>query len=113
VVIDLYIEPIDLNHNWRGDPMDDFRISGHEEWASMAAELKEAPLNEAQKLARAFAWVTGRIIAHAEKEVETARALRDEEAAVKQQVKMESIRHARAIFEECYLLATGRKAWDE
>ena len=93
--------------------MNDFRLTDREEWSSMAAELRGSPLPEARRLARAFGWVTNRIINHAEKEVETARALRDDEAAVKQQVKMETIRHARAVFEECYLLATGRKAWDE
>jgi len=93
--------------------MTDSRITEDGEWASMAAELKGSSLPEARKLARAFGWVTNRTIAHAEGEVETARALRDDESAVKQQVKLETIRHARAIFEECYLLATGRKAWDE
>jgi hypothetical protein len=93
--------------------MNDSRITEDGEWALMAAELRSAPITEARKLARAFDWVTGRIVAHAEGEVETARALQDEEAVVKQQVKMETIRHARAIFEECYLLATGRRAWDE
>jgi hypothetical protein len=93
--------------------MNNLRISGEREWASLADEIRSSRLSEAQKLARAFDWVTGRVIAHAEGEVETARALRDDEAAVRQQVKMETIRHARAIFGECYLLATGKKAWDE
>ena len=93
--------------------MSDLRIADEGEWASMAAELRDSQISEARKLARAFGWVTGRIITHAEREVEAARALRDEESAVKQQVKAETIRHARAIFEKCYMLATGRKAWDE
>ena len=93
--------------------MSDVRITQDGEWASMAAELRSSSLPEVRKVAKAFDWVTGRIITHAGEEVEAARALRDEEAAVKQQVKMETIRHARAIFEECHLLATGRNAWDE
>jgi len=79
----------------------------------MAKEVGSSSLPEVRKLARAFGWVTDRAITSAEKEVEAARALHDEESAVKQQVKMETIRHARTIFEECYLLATGKKAWDE
>ncbi|MGD8628339.1 MAG: hypothetical protein PVH52_04600 [bacterium] len=93
--------------------MSDFRMNDDGEWASMAAGIRNSPLPEVRKLAQAFGWVTNRIITHAETEVETARALRDEESAVRQQVKMETIRHARSVFEECYLLATGRKAWDE
>jgi hypothetical protein len=93
--------------------MNDFPTTDLEDWASMASGIKNSSLPEVRKLARAFSWVTDRIITHAEEEVEAARALRDEEAAIKQQVKMETIRHARAVFEECYLLATGRKAWDE
>ena len=93
--------------------MNGFKINDDSEWAAMAKEVRDSSLPEVEKLARAFGWVTARIVAYAEREVEAARALRDEESAIKQQVKMETVRHARSIFEECYLLATGRKAWDE
>ncbi len=82
--------------------MSDFRMTDDLEWAAMAKEVRGSSLPEGRKLALAFGWITNRIITHAEKEVEAARALRDEESAIN-----------RTIFEECYLPATGRKAWDE
>jgi len=82
--------------------MSDFQMTDDLEWAAMAKEVRSSSLPEARKLALAFGWVTNRIITHAEKEVEAARALMDAESAVN-----------RTIFEECYLLATGKKAWDE
>lgn len=93
--------------------MSDFELENGREWAATARELRGSPLPEVQKLASAYDWITGRIITHAFREVEAARALGDEESAIRQQVKMETMRHARVIFEQCYMLATGRRAWDD
>ncbi len=95
-----------------GAAMSESRLRGDPEWAAVAGELRRSGAPDIEKLASAFDWITVRIITGAEQEIEAARALRDEGSAVKQQVKMETIRHARSIFEQCYLLATGRKAWD-
>jgi hypothetical protein len=82
-------------------------------WQKVAAELRESERPEVEKLAHAFGWITELIIEQGLKDIELARALRDEESVVKAQIKTEVIRHARAIFRDCHLLATGRKAWDE
>jgi len=55
-----------------------------------------------EKLAQAFDCITAFIVRHAEREAALNRALQDREALVKTQIKMETMRHARAVFEECY-----------
>lgn len=83
------------------------------DWQQIAGELKGSERPELEKLVYAFGWITNRIIEQGSKDVELARALRDDESVVKHQIKTEVIRHARSIFQSCHLLATGRKAWDE
>ena len=84
-----------------------------EDWQQIAVELKDSERPEIEKLAYAFGWITDRIIEQGAKDIELARALRDEESVVKNQIKTEVIRHTKSIFQHCHLLATGRKAWDE
>ena len=70
-------------------------------------------LAEIEKLAQTFDWVTGRIIEHAREEIELARAMQDQETVIKEQIKMSTLKHAREVFEFCYIRATGRRPWDE
>lgn len=88
-------------------------IGKQADWQQIAAELRESKRPEIEKLAYAFGWITDRIIEQGLKDIELARALRDEDSVVKNQIKTEVIRHARSIFQNCYLLATGGKAQDE
>ena len=84
--------------------------------ASYAKELEAilaSDLPEMERLAAAYGGLTGFIIEIAEGEIELARALGDREGMVKQQVKMETLKVARDIFQRCYRGVTGRKAWDE
>jgi hypothetical protein len=93
--------------------MNEFDVTRDKDWPGMVRAIKESSLPEVEKLARAFRWITSRIIEHAQEGIEAARAIKDEEELVKQQVKIEATKHARAIFQNCHQLATGRKAWDE
>lgn len=70
-------------------------------------------LPEIDKLAQAFKLVTDRVVEHAQHEIELARAMKDQEMVVKQQIKMETLKHARSILQDCYMLVTRRRAWDE
>jgi hypothetical protein len=88
-------------------------IGSKADWQRVAAELKASKLPEIEKLAYAFGWITDRIIEQGTKDIELARALRDEESVIRNQIKTEMVRHAKSIFQDCHMLATGRKAWDE
>jgi hypothetical protein len=83
------------------------------DWPGIVRQIKGSDRPEVEKLAYAFGWITGRILEHARYEIEVANALQDEEALVKEQLKLSIMKHARGIFQECHKLATGRKAWDE
>jgi len=76
-------------------------------------EIVEADLPDIEKLAQAFGWITGSYIEHAEGEIELARATGDQEAVIREQIKMEMMKHARSIFQDVYRRVTRRSAWDE
>jgi len=83
------------------------------DFPTLMKEIKHSNLSEAEKVAAAFDHTTQSIIEHAQYEIELARAKHDQEAVIKQQVKMETMKHARGIFQNCFQLVLGRKAWDE
>ncbi len=70
-------------------------------------------LPEATKVARAFEAITGLVLAHAEREIELARAMGDATEVVKQQIKRETMRTARQILQACHRRVTGERGWDE
>ena len=83
------------------------------DYVTLMKEIKHANLSEGDKLATAFDHTTNRIIEHAQNEIELSRAKHDRDAVIKQQIKMETLKHARAIFQDCFQLVLGRRAWDE
>jgi hypothetical protein len=70
-------------------------------------------LPESVKVARAFEAITGVVLAHAEREIELARAMGDTTEVVKQQIKRETMKAARQILQSCHRRVTGRRGWDE
>ena len=86
------------------------------EWCNYKDRLDEIAASEGadlEKMARAFGGLTGFIIEDSRRQVELARASGDAEEAVKQQIKLETMRHARRLFGTCYLHIAGKRAWDE
>jgi hypothetical protein len=68
---------------------------------------------EMDKLAAAFGGLTVFIMEDAKRQVELARASRDDAEAVKQQIKLETMKHARRLFRTCVWHITGKQVWDE
>jgi len=68
-----------------------------------------------EKMAAAFGEATGIFIAGSEREQALARALGDEETAVKEQIKANMMRSARAIFADIYTRVSGERSelWHE
>jgi hypothetical protein len=77
------------------------------------AEIVEADLPEIERLAQAFGWITASYVEHAQGEIELARAMGDPEAVIREQIKMEMMKHARSIFQDVYRQVTRRSAWGE
>jgi hypothetical protein len=93
--------------------MSGFGVRSEQEWPRVAAEIKESTLPEVEKLARGFRWITDRILENARGEIEVSRAAGDKETVIRQQIRLEMTKHIRTIFQDCYVLAAGRRAWDE
>ena len=66
-----------------------------------------------EKLAQAFGGLTAFIVEDSKRQVELARASQDAEEAVKQQIKLETMKHARRLFGTCYWHITGKRVLDE
>ena len=73
----------------------------------------EMDLNEADKIGRSFDHITSFYIQHSEQEIELLRAMSDKEKLIKEQIKMETIKHIRSIFNDCFKRSTGKKAWND
>lgn len=86
--------------------------TGHNFHAELRS-LVAANLPETEKLARAFGALTERFVESARGQIELARALGDANEKVKQQIKLETMEHARSIYLLCHQQITGRPAWEE
>jgi hypothetical protein len=75
--------------------------------------IKQADLKDVDRLVRAFDMITRRVIAHCEQDVELARAVQDADWLVKNQIKLEMMKSARRIFEDCYRFMIGGSAWND
>ena len=73
----------------------------------------EMDLNEADKIGRSFDHITSFYIQHSEQEIELLRAMSDKEKLIKELIKMETIKHIRSIFNDCFKRSTGKKAWND
>jgi hypothetical protein len=76
-------------------------------------EIRASDLAEAEKVARAFDLVTSQIVENGQREIELARAMKDQDSVVKEQIKLSMMCHARGVFRECFKRMTGKEAWDE
>ena len=70
-------------------------------------------LSEVDKLAQSFSHITSLHIQHAEQEIELLRAIGDTDQLIKEQIKSETIKHVRNIFNDCFMRTTGKKAWND
>jgi len=70
-------------------------------------------LPELEKLARAYQFILQEQITHARGEIELQKAIGDEQALVKEQIKIGVMEYSKNTFAYCYLLVTGRKLADE
>jgi hypothetical protein len=70
-------------------------------------------LADLDKVLEAFGAITSSYIEGAEREIDLARAMGDQESLVRRQIKMETIKHARHILNDCTMLVTRRRGLDE
>jgi hypothetical protein len=76
-------------------------------------DILNADLTDMQKLARVFRWITDFYIENSDREIELFKAVGDQDALIKEQIKQSVFKHAQTIFQDSHLLVTKRKAWDD
>jgi hypothetical protein len=76
-------------------------------------EIVRSKRPDVVRLVLSFDEITSQIITQSESEIEVLRALHDQDGVVKEQIKMETLKHARAILQHCFQLVTGRRDWNE
>lgn len=76
-------------------------------------DIIAADLPDVEKLAQAFDFYSRRYVTDIRHEGELARAMGDEEAYIKDQIRSGVMRMARDMFAACYRRVTGKGAWDE
>ncbi|MBN2542545.1 hypothetical protein JXI42_06730 [bacterium] len=76
-------------------------------------EIFDSDLPNEKKLAKVFNEITNVYVQHAEQGIELNRALCDDEALIKEQIKLRLMKHVGEIFNGCYQRIYGRRAWDE
>lgn len=69
--------------------------------------------NDLQKVTEAFDYVTRIIISQSEKDIELNRALGDQQAVIREQIKQSTLIHARSILNLCHMRATGKEVFNE
>jgi len=73
----------------------------------------ESDLPEIEKVAQAFDFVTGQLLDYGQKEMELYKAMGDQDSLIKEQIKLETIKFTRGVFNQAFTRVTGRSAWDE
>ena len=81
----------------------------------IADEAGAADRSDMEKVAAAFGAATELFIGSCDNEMALARAMGDEETAVKEQIKGNVMRTAREIFAYCYTVMSGDRSevWEE
>lgn len=77
--------------------------------------IADEDLTDMERLVAAFGFATESFVVQSGRDLELARAMGDQETAVKEQIKSSVMLSAREIFEFCYLNVTGTRKgiWDE
>lgn len=75
-------------------------------------EILESDRSEIDKLAVTFVWLADQSILQGDAEIELLRILGDQEALVKEQIKVSTLKYSRGLFAHCYQQVTGRKEWN-
>jgi len=70
-------------------------------------------LPELEKLTRAYQFILQEQIAYSRREIELQNAIGDEQALVKEKIKLGVMQYTNDIFVFCYLRVTGRKLTSE
>jgi hypothetical protein len=76
-------------------------------------EIMSSELPEIEKVSRAFNYLIKEHIQISQREIELLKAMGENEALVKEQIKRNTMEYTLSVFHDCFTGATGRKVSNE
>jgi len=73
----------------------------------------DSNMDELDKMTRSFDLITSQILKQSDHQIELLRVLNHQEDLVKEQIKNNTMKHVREIYNTSHIQITGRKAWHE
>lgn len=93
--------------------MDERRRQEQMEYLELVESLRASDIPDLERVARVFDFVIQQHIEQSQRDIELARALRDQEAVIREQIKQETLRYSRKVFNDSYMVFIGRRPFDE
>lgn len=118
IILDIYISKYrrmvcyKLNYKEMRSEVDQHKRQEKLDWLNLVDSLKESDLSDLDKVVKAFWHVTDDHIKHSKHDLELARALKDREAVIREQIKQETIKYTQKVLEDCCRIFVGRKGQD-
>lgn len=93
--------------------MDERWRQGQIEYLELVETLKASDLPDLDRVAQVFDFVINQHVGQSQRDIELARAMRDKETMVKEQIKQETLKYAHRVFNDTYMVFKGRRVFDE
>ena len=83
------------------------------DWLALVDQLRASDLGEIDQVSIAYKWILENHIELGKNQIELARAMKDQETVIKEQIKMETIKYAARSFDDCVAVLLGREVGDD
>jgi hypothetical protein len=93
--------------------MEEYEMIKRKDAPAFNAIFAETDKNALEQITAGFDYVTRLIIEQCDRDIEVNRALGDQQAVIREQIKRQTIIHARGILNTCHLYATRQEVFDE
>lgn len=93
--------------------MDERRRQEQIDYLDLVETLKGSDLPDLDRVARLFDFVTNQHVEQSQRDIELARALRDPEKVIREQIKQETLKFSRRVFNDSCMVIMGRRVFDE
>jgi len=88
--------------------MDQAKRHAQMEWQAFIEKLQEADLPEGEKLLQAYDFIVDQHVVSSLREIELARALKDEETVIREQIKMDTLKYASKTLHDIHRIINRR-----
>ena len=78
------------------------------EWQNLVDRLQEADIPDLDKVLQAFDYITAQHVENGMHEIELARAMKDQETVIREQIKIETMKFANKSLQEIAMIFTRR-----